>query len=677
MVPQKQTIANQINKENECYVAFDFGSETMAAYYEKKQTLERDMIKLQYHAPTLLNTNGVDYVWENDKTISPRLRTRICLEDNCQPEELSDDHAELDFIGESNYSKSLFSYFQGSTMKYVNINFLPNPKIPFQEGGEQIIPMVKSDSNSIVKHKPEKLIQHMTTQIIKNFILQSPELKDISPQDIHLTLTMPNVYSLAHVESITDFVRKHTNLASVNYLYESDAVAYFIMSQVTGDQPEIDAIKRRLEGCLKNHGKVHIMTVDVGKGTTDLSLIQIKSPTIKHTSRQHFVMARTGCSSGGNLLSYHFVKYYEELLKKNSVHDFSFLTILKEDPVEQYRVLRTLESLIERIKANIDENFQINLSTEEQLGSIELMADKIFEIIDPQFRDKPSMMEQHKKLMDEMILKPLSLVENLTPELSVLKRHIDGYIRINSEEVIDRLVDMAVMKQTVDNDDDKKDLQRNNQAEIKEIKELLFAKEYTIVVIAGQASQFKPLKQAIKTKLSKMNLTAEQSLDLKGPLAKESCCKGAVIYQRSMAKSMNQYEIHGTYGFLAATLSEEKFKPVNMSVINFGNEDEVEFYTKQEYQFIFSPQVFGGHFEEPTEGSIALIKNFTGTRFKVKYDLDRNKIMVAEVPETDPKNLPKLHYCETELANFGSIRESIYPKVWPEVLMPVGKGNSK
>jgi hypothetical protein len=294
------------------------------------------------------------------------------------------------------------------------------------------------------------------------------------------------------------------------------------------------------------------------------------------------------------------------------------------------------------------------------------------------------MLEQYNHLMDEMILKPSSLVENLTPELSVLKRHIDKYIRINSDEVIDRLVDMAVMKQTVDNEDDKKkdkkDLHSNNQTEIKEIKKLLFAKEYTIVVIAGQASQFKPLKQAIKTKLSNMNLTAEQSLDLKGPLAKEACCKGAVIYQRSMAKSMNQYEIHGTYGFLAAIASEDKFKPVNMSEINFGNEDEVEFYTKQEYQFIFSPQVFGVHFEEPTltEGSIALIKNFTGTRFKVKYDLDRNKIMVAEVPETDPKNLPnKLHYYDTELATFGSIRESIYPKVWPEVLMPVGKGSSK
>jgi hypothetical protein len=659
-------------KPNEYYVALDLGSETMAAYYQERYASKGKMINLQYYASKLLGDEDVDYVKENGK-ISPRLRTRISLEDNRQPEILPDEHANLDFINNAlDYKKSLFSYFQ-KRMQSASQKFLPNPKLPFQEGGYSIIPEVISSEGIKTRYNPEKLIQHLTAQIIKNFILQSVELKNIPSDSIHLTLTMPNVYSLAHIESIREFIKKSFNLASVNCLYESDAVAYFIMDTITGEdkKTKIGSIKEFISDCFKKYNKVKIVTIDIGKGTTDLSLIQITEPTVDPV-RQHFVLARTGRSSGGNQLNYIFAKYYNKLLKKMDIK-FDFLNLM-DNSWEQYCALRDLEILIEQVKTSIDENYQITMTPDKQKELITKLADKVFEMIDPNFKKIDRQIEKYELFVENLIL-PSSFPKSrrrfifkkdkfADEALLELRNDIKEYVRINCDDIIDRLIDMAINQQKDKN---------NKSKSFKNIKEKVFDKRFTIALIAGQASQFKPLRRAINSKLEALDFSEKQYIFLENNIAKEACCKGAVNYQRAMPRHVDQYEIHGTYGFLPAVNCSEGFKAVDLK---YHNEVVVEFKITQQYWFVFCPRVFlkkedkpGLKVEEkPTlnDGSTALLYNFKGKRFKVKYDIDKGKILVAD--SSNLNDINPIQYEETKLANFGDVNESIFRKVWPEIL---------
>jgi hypothetical protein len=680
-IPINEPQKIQKTKNNDkYYVALDLGSETMAAYFETRKSPNGKMIYLQRYAEKLLNTNNIDYVKEKkDGSISPRLRTRICLEDGRQPKELSDSHAEMEFIDTiEEYSKSLFSYFQADKLKYANIKFLPNPKIPFQNGGREIIPTVKTIDGNSVKHSPETIIQHLTTQIIINFILKSEELENASSSSIHLMLTMPNVYSLSHVESIRDFIQSHIKLASIDFIYESDAIAYFIMnrSNITVDSKDLIDFKSYIENHIQKNGKINILTMDFGKGTNDLSLIEIKS---ENTTRQHRVLARTGKCSGGNELNYIFVFYYYEKLLKIVDIEFSFLTQL-EGSFEQYVVLRKLEILIEEIKASIDENYNIGLSPDRQSELIEDIAKLAFEMIDSHYRDKPDLLEKCSILKELMAL-PASLPKRLThwqvnliekiggeqfntPNLQKerllinLRQELENYVKNNSVDLIDQLMNIATCHLTQKN----KGKYCSNKMNL--TGEKIFA------VIAGQASQFKPLNYALKTKLNDLKFKNGHYLFLEGPIAKEACCQGAVAYQRAMAQQMNQYEIHGTYGFLPAVAGVDDFKQVDMVKFGEGKEDIIEFKTTQEYWFVFSPRVYLTKEENPKldkderpflgDGCTSLISNYKGYKFRIKYNIKDNKILISE---------DLGDYIETSLATYGNSNQPVYPKVWPDALI--------
>src|SRR5947209_6781839 len=129
--------------EIQYYVALDLGSESMAAYYESRRTDAGGMIHLQAHAAELLGQASPELLKENGKP-SPRLRTRIGLEDGRQPYPLPLSHALLDFLDTESrrldgYGESLFSYFYLPDQEFGR-TILPNPKIPFQEGGAGVVP---------------------------------------------------------------------------------------------------------------------------------------------------------------------------------------------------------------------------------------------------------------------------------------------------------------------------------------------------------------------------------------------------------------------------------------------------------------------------------------------------------------------------------------------------------
>jgi len=664
------------------YVALDLGSESMAAYYESSKTDEGEMIRLQAHAAELLGHDSPDLLMDKGQQ-SPRLRTRIGLEDGRQPHPLPLSHAMLDFLDTENrrldgYGESLFSYFYLPDQEFGRA-IMPNPKIPFQEGGAKVVPRVEATGSSKrVRHSPEQLLQHLTVQVLRNLVLRSPELRHIDPQEIHLVLTVPNVYSLVHVKNLVDFIRTNAGVGDVSFLYESDAVSYLLLDAPRDDGPkDLEAFKRRLRG-RKNQQALRIATIDIGRGTTDLSLVEIQTPRRTRTApnraapatgsdqRQHFVFARTGKSDGGNRLSYIFASYYEDVVREAfAVHKrippFSFLEVKGSVGAIQAFALAALEDLIEEIKIYMTRDFHLKLSEARQLALVDAVVHQLMHGLDPSWDGTGNsadrgLLELYERLRRDLVL-PRKLPRNLRgwllswqgggsmdeERLVRLREALESYVRHNVIHLIDELAAMAAKREG---------LSRRKET---------LDKDNTFVVVAGQASQFAPVAYAIREHLGKeYDLSLENIHFLRSADAKEACCRGAVHFLRSEVNLANPEELHGIYGFLNATAMGQldAFKPADMSLIRSGGECTVTFDVRSQYWLIFSPRVEIEPDRPPQlhDGTTAVISSFKGSQFKVRYDPDRLTLFVNDE--------------EVRLATYGNIKESIYPKIWPEVLRP-------
>jgi hypothetical protein len=668
------------------YVALDLGSESMAAYYESSRADEGEMISLQAHAAELLGHDSPDLLTDKGQE-SPRLRTRIGLEDGRQPHPLPLSHAMLDFLDPENrrldgYYESLFSYFYLPDQEFGRA-IMPNPKIPFQEGGAKVVPRVEATGSSKpVRHSPEQLLQHLTVQVLRNLVLRSPQLRHIDPKEIHLVLTVPNVYSLVHVKNLVDFIKANAGVGDVSFLYESDAVSYLLLDAPRDDGPEdFEAFKRRIRG-RKNQQALRIATIDIGRGTTDLSLIEIQTPQRTSTTadrsapatgsdqRQHFVFARTGKSDGGNRLSYIFASYYEEVVRQTfashkRIPPFSFLEVRGSVGAIQAFALAALEDLIEEVKFNMTREFHLRLSEARQLELVDAIIHQLMHGLDPSWNGNGNpadrgLRELFVGLRRNLVL-PGKLPRNLRgwllsvrrsakeqggvdeERLVALRNEIESYVRSNVVQLIDELAGMAEKRER---------LSKRTEA---------LDKANTFVLVAGQASQFAPVAHAIREHLAKVyDLPAENIHFLRSSDAKEACCRGAVHFLRSEVNLANQEELHGIYGFLNAAALGEKdtFEPADMSLIRSGGVCTVTFDVRSQYWLIFSPRVEIEPNRPPKlhDGTTAVISSFRGSQFKVRYDPDRLALFVNDE--------------EVRLATYGNIKESIYPKIWPEVLRP-------
>jgi len=669
--------------EIQYYVALDLGSESMAAYYESRRTDAGGMIHLQAHAAELLGQASPELLKENGKP-SPRLRTRIGLEDGRQPYPLPLSHALLDFLDTESrrldgYGESLFSYFYLPDQEFGR-TILPNPKIPFQEGGAGVVPrVVASGSSEPVRHPPEQLLAHLTVQVLRNLVLRSPELRHVAPKELHLVLTVPNVYSLVHVKDLVDFIKANAGVGDVSFLYESDAVSYLLLDAPRGGGLEdLEAFKQRLRG-RRNQQALRIATIDIGRGTTDLSLVEIQvplrtskvaggaAPAAGSDQRQHFVFARTGKSDGGNRLSYLFAEYYEEIVRQalashQKTPPFSFLKVKGTVGARQAFSLTALEDLIEEIKIHITKDFRLTLPETEQLELIDKLVDHLMRGLDTTWdgngnASDPGLRELYAELRRDLFL-PGELPRNLRGWLSSMRRSggareerlvrlregLESYVKRNVVQLIDELADMAKKREG---------LSRRKET---------LDKDNTFVVVAGQASQFAPVADAIREHLAKeYNLPVGNIHFLRSTDAKEACCRGAVHFLRAKVNLANPEELHGIYGFLnAAPMNQEDtFKPADMSLIRSGGECMVAFNALSEFWLIFSPrvEVEPDRLPQLHDGTTAVIRSFEGARFKVRYDPDRLALYVNDEEVR-------------VLATYGNINESIYPKIWPEVLRP-------
>ncbi len=718
------------------YVSLDLGSQTMAAYCERKDTLDSAMVSLQAHAENLLGGEPDDFLEDNGIT-SPRLRTRIFLVDNRQPAELPDSHAELTFVNASGrpilsaYQQSLFGYFcLKDEAKQVSWKILPNPKMPFQYGAQGVIPDVKTTSGEEHhRYAPEQLLQHLTTQVVRNLVLKSPELSHVKPEQVHLTITMPNVYSMAHVQSIREFVQKHTGLAAVDVLYESDAVAYYILQTIKkkADPKEIKSFKARLLE-RKEQREVRILTIDIGRGTTDLSLIRIEEHDRKTEGRRrHFVLGRTGRSTGGNRLSYIFAEFYNKrlsrVLRTLGVSDLSFDFLSRARSAagtEQRWVLRPLEQLIEEVKASVTEDYAIQMDGARQKQLIGDIFNKLWVVIEARDihamledledklksmvidditynRDRTQLLyryEQMQQVFEKFFMLPKRLPGDwaglfgsmtLAEGVEKLRRSCNGLFRSNkaprtraslgaSAPEQEGLDDLLCLRDEIEKyvGENVGELLHQLEAMVaarengrggkrpEPTGKRIYDKDSTFVLVAGQASQFAPIGKAIVDWASKQGIPPSSNvLFLKGSRAKIACCQGAVAFQRAGNRQMNPDELHGSYGLMAASLfqNNQAYKVVDMSKIKAGGKGKVTFNDCSTYWLFYTPRWMSPSEEPPSfeDERTAVIRSYEGHEFEFEYDRRAQEIKI---------NGDRVG----RLATYGDINESIYPKVWPEVV---------
>ncbi|MCG8608000.1 hypothetical protein MJD09_23820 [bacterium] len=439
------------------YVALDLGSESMAACYIGDSPDPR-MIDLQQFGKAYIekkNEDGLDDRIDYRKTLlydteedrqrgrhSSRMKTRIVLRSPNPYAQLTDDHANIEFVDDrggitDDYRRSIFNFFPGP---HEQLNYqLPNPKIPFQAGADYILPTVLYEEDGHgpeeVRYAPEALVQNLLNQIIRNFILKSKELRNVRPENIHLAVTVPNVYSLTHIKSIENFIKQHGGLLPENVvmIYESDAVCHYhhlfdvILRKIKTDVIGIQQAEKH-----RDELRYHFVTVDVGSGTTDMSLITVRQPFDRngdHRARlkgrtSHLVSARVGRSDGGNKLSYLLAEFYERQLqavlsdfapKSPEIRtEFSFTKSLGRHAEQHTTAVGILSGIIFKIKSTMSESYQVGIPYRAQIAMLTPLIEAVFECLFLDWKHRTDLRDDFNDLSHKL-LRAMVLPRELTP----------------------------------------------------------------------------------------------------------------------------------------------------------------------------------------------------------------------------------------------------------------------
>jgi hypothetical protein len=706
----------------EYFVSLDLGSESMAASFQHRNGLRPVIINLQAMAgrlrPQAAGMDPVDLLRDDDQqTISPRLRTRVSLRERKQPSPLPDDHAILSLEKGSGDSIFEFFHFEGEALGSERL--IPNPKLLFQTGIRAVIPRIEGP-NGKVQYEPAEILQHMTVQILNNFVLNAKELQDdalsrgyaaFDRSKAHLTITVPNVYSLTHVRRLESFIRRHVGVGDVQTMYESDAIAHFMIGKLPDDPLEVKEMKNRIGRALEQSkgadvGNCLVLTIDVGKGTTDLSLFNYD---FNHKAKTftHDVLGRTGRSHGGARLSFiladhlnsqicHVLKVFEgdsrtdALLRKAIVERRPYVSLLSQPDRAAGRgsILGAAEKLIEAVKRRIDERYRIEIAPLEDL--IKKLADILVQEIAGASAIGPLLagaqtpevahMEQQMKSLRDALIASLRFPEVLpggSGAFSTLHRvlarflrkqqttdgpffrlreRLERYVQQNVEEPLAWLVEMAEARE--------QPARRRRQ---------LFtdSQDRVFVVVAGQASRFEPIRRAIRDKVREtLNISTDSGgnlLFMPSALAKMSCCFGSQWYYRAALHCSNPEEIMGTYAF-ARQAAPFGLVNLDMRIFNQKNEQQPVNLANGDYWLIFQPRHLPkGHMssENLDPDTVAYIRTFSfsqGGQIEVCYRGWGNSI---ELTEGDV--VSEVEY-EATFGDVGEEVEEIYVKTWPEAV---------
>lgn len=478
--------------------------------------------------------------------------------------------------------------------------------------------------------------------------------------DVELILTVPNVYSLPHAEAIREFVHDHTNLRRVHIVHESDAIAYYASGLAGalrrtveelyqfGNSAERELFARLIRTAFQTDPQagVYVVTVDIGRGSADLSLVHLAWLESQH---QYHVLARTGSNKAGNHLSYILAQYYSAQLRaayqlagltesaQLAPHLWDFCTLseyLRALDPQQGLALDLLLKLIDLVKQAVDENYCIDgrlCSLEAQWRLASEIADCVVtylgQVTGAQAEllgapDSSERMALRDALAEALLLpvgRPLGRGDptkfagaGASWAAGVLPR---GAARGGSRAarrgggrplrpvVLDLAAWQRLGEELRDLAEDSpyallRDLDKSarssahsaaGEAEGAILATSGMTRDNTLVVLAGQASQFRPLQAKLRLACQEVfGCPEDHILALSGREAKEACCWGALSFVLQRPLHIGAAALHGTYGFLDT--GPEGFVPVNMAALNAGRSCTVTFRYPGFRHLVYTPR---------------------------------------------------------------------------------------
>ena len=425
----KSILSTQIDTEGEFYsrtilsecthvISLDLGSDSMAAYCIAMNGSGEFPIPLQEHAISMLKGKAPEFLLDkpNDRFPSTRLNNRFELKQTInsalvqdlgsqRPDRftLSPEHARLMFCNPaeaaSNQGKTAFIFFHDKDHVIQHHRVIPNAKLAWQSMSA-FFPAISAteDKDQMLHISPLEMISQLTCQIVNNFALGCSPLKHIDRAKVLLVLTTPNIYSPSHRFALQNRIEELLNaklrthegsfLCNSNSTNSSDQGNSHLVRAVlaVSESDAVIAYEREQDFKHELFKELElILNIDVGRGTTDASLIQLR----RGLKESQILIAKTGKLSGGNELSYIFAFYFQSVidlcfqygfgLKYTPTLDkapFSFMeqfdvTIAFNGREEEIGLLRAMfEEFIEFVKRNTAEDGKLNLHNSVEVSNL-------------------------------------------------------------------------------------------------------------------------------------------------------------------------------------------------------------------------------------------------------------------------------------------------------------------
>ncbi|MCP4590035.1 MAG: hypothetical protein GY842_04775, partial [bacterium] len=244
-----------------------------------------------------------------------------------------------------------------------------------------------------------------------------------------------------------------------------------------------------------------------------------------------------------------------------------------------------------------------------------------------------------------------------TAAFQALRRKIETYVDANVTEPFTWLIEMADKRQQL------------GKSPIPGRGRKLLSSENSFVVVAGQASRFKPIQEAIRRQVRRLHLSPESGGNLvllPGRLAKYACVYGAQWAYRTALRCNNPEDALGTYCFYR-TGGGRQLRILDMKTFNKRRPEKLDL-PEGDNRLIFQPRHFDpGRIVDPElqpiveADTIANIRTFVyGGDVEVKYLGQGKGIRIVEGGR-------KPVILDSE-ATFGNVTEDIYHKTWPEAV---------
>jgi len=360
-------------------ISMDLGSDTTVAFVALPGEIEYKRIDLQFYLRALASVP--DLLRDPNGAVSHRLKSRYAVNSQFHlgaesvrrentaygyTELLPPEHATLNLIDNDLYlrevrkqgplvdtaidpSRCFFKFIDDISSPFAFNMLLPNPKLVFQSGvGLDRQYEVRSDTGvQYIRIHPVELIKNQVCLILENFVRPHPALlsaEGIMPDwsDCAVILTVPNTYSPFHREVLAQAVSQTLGCEVVT-ITESDAIVFYYIAAVKPDAGlKIDDLRAM-------HQKY--LTIDIGKGTTDLTLMSVTYKEATETEKRNRgvpvdrpfcvrhvnVQARTGRASGGAKMTFLIAQFLENLVDYNVSRALQTMPGVPDDKATQLR----------------------------------------------------------------------------------------------------------------------------------------------------------------------------------------------------------------------------------------------------------------------------------------------------------------------------------------------------